>query len=125
MELFGDGAEDGIGLDELDLGGEELVGIGGGGLVGLLAEDAGGHAAIDVDGGGGLVDGRDALGDDEGGDDAGGDEGDDLPAVALEDPEVVGEGDGGLLGLGVGAVPGRRRREGVGDGGQAVARRGR
>ena len=62
--------------------------------------------AVDIDGGGGFVDGGEARGNHHGGDDGDEDEGEDLPPVALEDPEIVGERDGGFLGLGVGVAGG-------------------
>ena len=105
MVLLGDGAEHGIGLDELDLGGEELIGVGNRGRGGFLAHDAGGHAAVDIHDGSGFVDGGEALGDDVGADHAGEDEGRDLPAVALEDPEIVGERERGRFRFRIRSIP--------------------
>src|ERR1035438_4220898 len=106
MVLVGDWAEDGIRLNQLDLGGQELVGIVGGHACGVLTDHGRRRLAIDIHGHGGFVDRRQALGDDYGGHDASEDEAEDLPFVAPKDPEIVGEGDGGLIGrLGVVTVP--------------------
>ena len=50
------GPEDGVGFDEVGLGGEELVGVVQEGLNGFAADDARGAGAIDVDGGRGFED---------------------------------------------------------------------
>ena len=120
VEAQGDGAQDGIGLDDLDLGGQELIGVVGGHAGGVLADDGGGRLAVDIDGGGGFVDGGEARGDHHGGGDADQDEGQDSPLVAAEDPEVVGERDGGLFGLGVGEGIGRIDCDVLGDGGDGA-----
>src|SRR5450755_1469390 len=98
MVLFGDGAEHGIRLDELDLGGDKLVGVVEGHARGVLANDGGGHLAIDIDGGGGFVDRSQAGGDNDGGSHTAENEADNLPAVAAENPEVVRERDASLVG---------------------------
>ncbi len=82
LKRLDDGPQDGIGLNELDLRGEELVGVVVGHLRGLFAEHAGGHAAVDVDGDRGFVDRREAQRDDECRDDNQHDEGEHLPALA-------------------------------------------
>jgi hypothetical protein len=99
VELLDDGADDGVRLDELHLGEEELVGVGGQRAGGVLADHAGGHLAIDADGDGGLVDGGDALGEDVDADDGGEHQAGDPPQVAAEHPEIVAEGYGGALAL--------------------------
>ena len=118
MKFVDHGAQDGIGLDQLDLRGEELVGVVGGVLQRFLAEDAGGHLAIDVDGGGGFVDGREAEGDDQGGEHGSGDERADFPAVAAQNPEIMREGNvrGLRLIFGVEDGNGGRRWDSVGFG---------
>ena len=61
---WADGAQDAIGLDEFDLGGEELVGVVARiGLHCILADDAARSAPIYVHTGSGFVDRRDAGGD--------------------------------------------------------------
>ena len=85
--------EHGIGLDQFDLRGQELVGIVVGDFGGFLAQHAGGHAAVDVDGRGGFVDGREAQGDDQRGEHRGGDAARNLPAVTAQDPQVVRQRD--------------------------------
>ena len=97
MILLRHGPQDGIRLDELDLSGQELVGVVSGQRVGVLADDGRRHLPVDIHGDGGFVDGRQPRGDDQGGRHAGEDEGQDLPAVAAEDPEIVREGNGGLF----------------------------
>src|ERR1035438_6680908 len=106
MVLLGDWAEDGIRLNNFDLGGQELVGIIRGHARCVLADGRGWHLAIDIHDHCGLVYRREARGDDDGRRHTAEDEAKDLPAMAAEDPEVVGEGDGRLIGrLGVVTVP--------------------
>src|ERR1017187_3393715 len=98
MVLVGHRTEDGIRLDQFDLGSEELVGIIRRYARGVLTDRGGWHLAIDVHGSGGFVDRREARGDDHGRRHAAEDEAEDLPALPAKDPEVVGERDGGLIG---------------------------
>src|ERR1019366_2848030 len=98
MVLLGDWAKDGIRLNNLDLGGQELIGIIRGHARGVLADGGGWHLAIDIHGHCGFVYRREAPGDDDGGRHTAEDEAENLPAVAAEDPEIVGEGDGRLIG---------------------------
>ncbi len=115
LEALGDGAQDRIGLDDLDLGGQELIGVVGGEARGILADDAGGRLAVDIDGRGGFVDRREARRNYHGADHRDQGEGDNPPLVALEDPQIVGEGDGGFFGLGLGVGVRGVDRDRVGD----------
>jgi len=112
---LGDGAHDGVGLEESDLGGEEGFGVevGVGLALGLLTDDAAGFLAVDIEGGGGFVDRGEAEADDGGGETDNEDEGDDGPHVAPKDPEVVGEREGDLIGVGLGEDDGGGREGGL------------
>ena len=105
-----------IRLDQLDLRRQELIRIVAGRLRGLLAQHSGGHPAVDVDGRRGLEIRSDPRGDDEGGQHRGAYEREDLPAVALEDPQILAQRDGPAFRrrlarqIGDTEVFGRRRR---------------
>src|ERR1035437_7441784 len=107
LEALDDGAQDGIRLDGFDLSGKVLIGVVGRHARSILANDAGGHLTINVDAGGGFIDGGKARRYYYGGSHAKHDEGEELPFVAPEYPEIVGEGDSGLLGFRLG-ITGRR-----------------
>ena len=87
----GNRTQNGIGLDQLDLRGQKLIGVIGGHAERVLADYAGGGLAVDIDGGGGLVDGSEARRHDHGGDHGDQDERQDTPFLTTEDPEVVGQ----------------------------------
>ena len=93
MILVDHRAQHGIGLDQLDLRGQKLVGIVGRVLHRLLAEHAGGHLAVDIDGRGRFVNRSEAQRNDERREHDGGDEAGDFPAVAAKNPEVVRQRD--------------------------------
>src|SRR6202044_477615 len=72
---------------------------------GVLTNDSGWHLAVNVHSHGGFVYGGEAGRDDDGCSYTAKDEDENLPAVAPEDPEIVGEGDSGTFRLGIVAVP--------------------
>ncbi len=92
-------AEDRVGLDQLDLCGQELIGVVGGRLHGFLAKDAGGHSAVDIDDSGGLVNRSQPQGDDQRGDDTCAHEGENLPAMPFNDPKIMRQRNCGLFRL--------------------------
>src|SRR5262245_51513488 len=79
----------GVRLDELYLRGQKLICIIGVGARRLLADRAGWTLAVDIAGRGGVEYRNQPGGDQYGHNYASGDEGEDLPSVALQNPQVV------------------------------------
>ena len=99
-----------IRADQLDLRGQELVGVVERGAGGIVAHDSRRRLTVDVDRGGRLVDRRQPRRDDPGGRDGCQHEAGDAEAVALQDPEVLRKRDLGGFRLVVPVwvlVPGR------------------
>ena len=91
LETLHDGPQDRVRLDELDLGGKELVGIVIARLrIGILANEIRRDLAVDIDRGGGFVNRREPGRNHDRGDDRGKHECQDFPAPPLQDPEIVG-----------------------------------